>query len=730
MAVKPLNHYSFTNPASIYDEEALTALELAGRTAAKVNENVKAFNKLETETNDHLTAQDKEIADRTAAQDKEIADRTAEQDAAIPVNVRAEVQRQIDNGTFDGQIEEHIGNLEERVDNLLGSVTGGSTTRDAEVIDMRVSVDGVTYPNSGEALREQIRRVDVVTDGITEKLGAAIRLPFTKIHAFRNDLGQLEYHGQLYSFYSPVKSGHKIRIGIRGEYTRCNICFGNSIVIGSPVSDSIRNNFGGVYSDFYGECEVDVPNGYTIMFVSYHFTENPDKVDINVWDITEEKRDYPNIHYPIVNNLAPNGGVLTTTETRGFGFRTQANTTYRIRVKGAHNRFYAYGCDKLLPLTEGVTVITSDDSEREETEYIYTNTDYKYLSVCVAYTGLGFTENCTVEVYENYGHDIYVNGIKLKEEVKPEQTLTFYKTSYDVENVSTTCDVYALYDDLMNDNAGYVTRNAIGADADNTPIYEYVFGAGNYNTATNNLRNKDATVNKKTILITSGTHGYERTSVMATYQFFRDLCRSKEAIFENMKNNVCFKVVPVVTPYSFNNDTRTNKNGVNIARNFVTNWQQTAAGNDYSGASAADQNETAAVQKWIDDNAHAELMIDYHNSGYAHEVSYAAGSVGVMSMEVLQYIYFHAINNVVPYWKTVGLTNDNLIYAYTGFTGNFQDLASSYNYATERGVQGLCLEGSWNQNESFGMHSKKSIGICAEILGNLLIGFTNYFVKG
>lgn len=38
MSLKHLDHYSLTTPPSIYDEEALTALELAGRTAAKVND--------------------------------------------------------------------------------------------------------------------------------------------------------------------------------------------------------------------------------------------------------------------------------------------------------------------------------------------------------------------------------------------------------------------------------------------------------------------------------------------------------------------------------------------------------------------------------------------------------------------------------------------------------------------------------------------------------------------
>lgn len=45
-----IGHYSMNNPASVYDEESLTALELASRAAGKVNEAVEAFNQLEEKT--------------------------------------------------------------------------------------------------------------------------------------------------------------------------------------------------------------------------------------------------------------------------------------------------------------------------------------------------------------------------------------------------------------------------------------------------------------------------------------------------------------------------------------------------------------------------------------------------------------------------------------------------------------------------------------------------------
>lgn len=159
MSLEKIGHYSLTNPASVYDEEALTALELAGRTVAKVNEAVGAFNTLETETGNHLQEQDKEISERLGAQDNAIKKMN---DETMPAKVTEEVQEQIDNGTFDSQINTYIGNLEERVDNLLGSVKEGSTTLDAEVIDLRMAENGTTYTSAGECIRSEFTKVNDV----------------------------------------------------------------------------------------------------------------------------------------------------------------------------------------------------------------------------------------------------------------------------------------------------------------------------------------------------------------------------------------------------------------------------------------------------------------------------------------------------------------------------------------------------------------------------------------
>lgn len=143
--LEKINHYSINSPCSIYDEEALTALELAGGTAAKLNEAIEQYNALETETGDKLKAQTDFINKMNSE--------------TMPAEVKAEVNRHIQNGDFDKAINTYIGDLEGRIDNLVGSYTEGSTTMDAEVIDGRYSFDGVNYESLGEAIRWQATKV-------------------------------------------------------------------------------------------------------------------------------------------------------------------------------------------------------------------------------------------------------------------------------------------------------------------------------------------------------------------------------------------------------------------------------------------------------------------------------------------------------------------------------------------------------------------------------------------
>lgn len=154
MIEKLNNHYSFTSPASVYDEESLTALQLAGRQGAKINEVIDDQNKLRTETENHLNSQDETIDRRMDDQDSKIENhKTVE----IPEKVKQEFQNNVNNGTFDGMIDEHAGNLTARLNNLLSHVPedGNITNMDAEVIDTHTGGDDYVYSSAGEAIRGQ-----------------------------------------------------------------------------------------------------------------------------------------------------------------------------------------------------------------------------------------------------------------------------------------------------------------------------------------------------------------------------------------------------------------------------------------------------------------------------------------------------------------------------------------------------------------------------------------------
>lgn len=161
MEIKKLNeHYSITRPSTVYDEEALTTLELVGRTTAKVNEVVDAQNALHKATNEHLEKQDTKISEAVSEQNNTISDAIKAQNQHIttietvtmPNKVTTEVQRKINSGEFSEEVDRYYNNLSRRIDNLA-NLSEGSTSGDAELIDGRVDAGGAVHTNIGANIR-------------------------------------------------------------------------------------------------------------------------------------------------------------------------------------------------------------------------------------------------------------------------------------------------------------------------------------------------------------------------------------------------------------------------------------------------------------------------------------------------------------------------------------------------------------------------------------------------
>lgn len=168
MAIKPLpDHYSMENHATIYDEEALTALQLAARTTGKVNEVAEEQNNLREEVGRRLDEHEEAVGRRLDKQENE----------RIPASVRLEVQRHIDDGSFDGAIDEYAGGVESKINNDIANhkalmeneltkvrarvadliAHNNDTDNNSELVDLRTIGDR-TYPSAGEAVRQQLNK--------------------------------------------------------------------------------------------------------------------------------------------------------------------------------------------------------------------------------------------------------------------------------------------------------------------------------------------------------------------------------------------------------------------------------------------------------------------------------------------------------------------------------------------------------------------------------------------
>ena len=71
-------------------------------------------------------------------------------------------------------------------------------------------------------------------------------------------------------------------------------------------------------------------------------------------------------------------------------------------------------------------------------------------------------------------------------------------------------------------------------------------------------------------LLTSGVHGDEKTSVWGLLYTVRDILSSKMAECSFIRNNCTLYIMPCINPWGFDNNSRNNKNGLNINRDTGT----------------------------------------------------------------------------------------------------------------------------------------------------------------
>ena len=166
------------------------------------------------------------------------------------------------------------------------------------------------------------------------------------------------------------------------------------------------------------------------------------------------------------------------------------------------------------------------------------------------------------------------------------------------------------YDGYINETSSYkVTRRSLGSDSSNMgyELFEYDFRPAKYS---------------KVVMLSAGMNTCETGGIWGLATFIKAMMTSNDAGFKFLRENVRFKVLPVICPASFDQATLKyeNYNGVAINRNFDYKrsfydvvW---ATKGDYPDSEI----ESRILKQWMNDNAwRADLYIDCHQDPDAGE---------------------------------------------------------------------------------------------------------------
>ncbi len=572
------------------------------------------------------------------------------QEAVDAASEISEVTEQIEQNTSDIAVQKA------RIDNII-ALPDGSTTADAELTDIRVGANGVTYPSAGDAVRGQVTDLKNALDQTNTNLNTAEKIIYNHFDGNYEKYAVLSNNvfAQNNSCSTAIlecEPNTTYYIKTFGNHNRGTVGCGNKkYPIGETVtvltsSSNFNSGFfvttpsDATYLYIYVSNTNQTPNMYIGETEIYDIVSYSNPLKANQSDEIVKSR-IEQIASQLANTYDVNlfdgnyikGAGLTSKSdlfvyTNIENSRTaivpiEPNTTYYIRSFDAQNRFRLSTVSDIPDIGERITVILNRTIENLPVHYNFTSNDTaKWLILTVS----NASQEPRLQVIKGTDYTSFIGYNNLLE--KPIEEIKYYflddingifdsetiQSALDAETTRIT-DIYSVYDELVTNFPNAVSMEVLGTvSTENLEMRKYTF---NSIQITNNSR---YTLAKPKFIFIAGIHGYEQGSSFCLANVLKQMMNGTDEISNFIRNNIEIIVVPVANPYGYNHNQRKNENGVDLNRNFPEGWTLVSdtTSEYYGGASANSETETQLLVSLLENNQDAYYAVDFHNiaSGY------------------------------------------------------------------------------------------------------------------
>ena len=290
---------------------------------------------------------------------------------------------------------------------------------------------------------------------------------------------------------------------------------------------------------------------------------------------------------------------------------------------------------------------------------------------------------------------------------------------FDIDN-DTHETINGFFDDLMNENEGYISRELLGYDTSTgvKPIYSYSFYPKRpiYKTPQNYKPYPEIT-------ITGNIHGREIISVYTLCYFFKRICEDwrDDDVLEYLRHNVKFTVIPVLAPWEFDNQSYGNIDGVNVNRNFDYMWDD--ADPEVRGEYPFSTNEAQIVRDMLQERDPL-FHLDCHTRGGNQQVPDNRMMWIANSVVDTHYIALNTIEEMTRKWKKeYGVEGDFFGYSSIGNAGGV-----SKGYVTKvMGIPAVTWE-TFYRSDSFPESAGKDVmNMSVDYFGQYVVNLIKFY---